>query len=61
MSLEEKFEALIKSSHTATSFNTKLKHTNEEMTQRMEEMMNQNAYLREQLEKSTKQKCVLED
>ena len=56
MSLQEKFKALMKSSQPVTSSNTELKHTNEEMTQRMEDMMNQNAYLRKQFEKSMKQK-----
>jgi len=56
MSLEEKFEALMKSYQTVTSFNSELKNTNREMTQRMEEMVNQNAHLRKQLKKSMKQK-----
>jgi len=42
MSLEEKFEALMRSYQTVTSLN--------------EEMRNQNEYLRKQLEQSMKQK-----
>ena len=49
MSLEEKFEALMKSCQTVISINNELKHNNEEM-------MSQNAYLRKQLDKSMKQK-----
>jgi len=49
MTLDDKFEALMKSYQTVASTNT-------ELTQRMEEMANQNVYLRKQLEKSMQQK-----
>ena len=54
MSVEEKFEALIKSYQTITSSNNELK-------QRFDEVVRQNPYLRKQLDKSMKQKqCILE-
>jgi len=49
MSLEEKFEALIKSYQTVSS-------SNEYLQRRLEESKGQNTYLHKQLEKSMKQK-----
>jgi len=56
MTLEENFEALMKSYQTIPSSNKKLKHSNDELKQRFDEEMSQNAYLRMQLDKLMKQK-----
>jgi len=56
MTLEEKFEALMKSYQSITYFNNELKHFNDELKQRFDEEMSPNVYLRTQLDKSMKQK-----
>jgi len=56
MTLEEKFDVLMKSYQVLTSFNNELKHSNEEMKSRIHEEMSQKAYLRKKLDKSLKQK-----